>query len=269
MAFKEMTGFVFGKLTVIDRGPNGKDGTIRWNVVCECGEKRLVAGTGLRAKRHKSCGCSSPRFKSETVSTHGMTMTRIYRIWAGMKKRCSDTSTQKSRRLYYDKGIRVCERWLVFENFLEDMGIPMAHQSIDRINGNKGYEKDNCRWADRKTQANNTSANLVITLDGVSKTASEWADATGIKANTIVYRVRRGWSPERALKKNPMHIGTKKKLDRTRPCPICGNPFIPRPNQLRAGVGKYCSQKCNGQSRKKTELSCLNDTIEQLMNGKA
>lgn len=245
-----MTGSVFGALTVTGREKNLSDGTAVWKCICECGEIRVIPGNSLRAGRNKSCGCRSPRFTSERTKKHGMSLSRIYGIWLGMIARCSETSTGKARKLYYDKGIRVCERWLKFENFLEDMGTPEQHQSIDRKDGSKGYEPENCRWADGKVQANNTSRNLIITLNGISLTASEWSDKTGIKANTIVYRIRRGWTPDRALEKTPTNIWTKRKMERERSCAICGTNFVPRNAQIRAGRGKFCSQKCSGESRK-------------------
>lgn len=244
-----MTGSTFGALTVLNREPNKHDGTAVWRCVCQCGEIRIVAGTGLRAGRHKSCGCQSPRFTSANMTTHGMSKSRVYTIWVGMIERCSDNAKGKTRRLYYDKGIRVCSQWLKFENFLHDMGEPEAWQTIDRIDGSKGYEKSNCRWATRKTQANNTSQNLLITLNGITQTASQWSDQTGIKANTIVYRIRRKWPPERALQKTPLHIGKVKARERIKKCLVCQTEFIPRPGQLRAGHGKYCSQKCNAHAR--------------------
>lgn len=249
MTLKDITGSVFGALTVLNREPNKKDGSAVWQCVCRCGEIRVIAGTGLRAGRHKSCGCQSPRFTSEKTKTHGMSKTRIYSIWGGMIERCSDNAKGNFRRLYYDKGIRVCERWHKFENFLLDMGEPEPWQSIDRIDGTKGYEKNNCRWASSKVQANNTSQNLLITLDGITQTASLWADQTGIKANTIVYRIRRKWSPERALEKTPMHIGKVKALERLKNCLVCQTEFVPRIGQLKQGHGKYCSQKCNAAAR--------------------
>lgn len=251
MALKDMTGSVFGALTVTERERNLPDGTAVWRCVCECGEIRVIPGNSLRAGRNKSCGCLSPKFTSERTKKHGMSLSRVYGIWRGMIARCSDASVGKTRKLYHDKGIRVCERWMKFENFLEDMGVPEKHQSIDRKDGSKGYEQKNCRWADSKIQANNTSANLIITLNGVCLTASEWSDRTGIKANTIVYRIRRGWSPDRALEKNPTNVRTKRKEERTRSCEVCGTEFCPRLAQIKAGGGKFCSQKCNGESRKK------------------
>lgn len=251
MALKNMTGSVFGALTVTERESNLPDGTAVWKCVCECGEVRIIPGNSLRAGRNKSCGCLSPRFTSESTKKHGMSLSRVYKIWRGMIARCSETSAGKTKKLYYDKGIRVCKRWMAFENFLEDMGIPEKHQSIDRKDGEKGYEPENCRWANAKTQANNTSTNLIITLNGVSLTASEWSDKTGIKANTIVYRIRRGWMPERALSKTPGNVRVERKIKRTKNCELCGAEFIPRTTQLKAGTGRFCSQKCNGLSRKK------------------
>lgn len=244
----EMKGLRFGKLTVIE--PVGKNShkSLMWRCVCDCGNERIIDGSGLRAGRNKSCGCASPRFTNET-KTHGYTHTRIYRIWHGMLSRCSDKADVKKRRNYFDKGITVCDKWKKFENFLEDMGHPGELQSIDRINGNKGYEPGNCRWADSKTQANNTSANHVLTIGGVSRTIAQWSEETGTKPNTIVWRVRRGWPHELAIKEDAVFDRSSREK-RKRNCLVCGGEFIPRGTQLRAGHGKFCSQKCNGLSRK-------------------
>lgn len=250
MAFKDMTGKVFGKLTVVHREANAKDGTVRWFCQCECGETRIVHGTSLRAGRHKSCGCASNRFTTERVTTHGCSRKRIYRIWLGMFYRCSDKAIGKVRKNYFEKGIRVCERWWKFENFLEDMGFPEDHQSIDRIDGNKGYEPSNCRWATMIEQANNTSANHVLTHNGRSMTVAMWAREIGVKQNTLLYRIRRGAPLDEALCQKKISKKTIVKQSRARDCLVCKKQFIPRTAQLRQGHGKFCSQKCNGESRK-------------------
>lgn len=244
----DMTGLRFGKLAVID--PAGKNNykSLMWRCVCDCGNERIIDGSGLRAGRNKSCGCASPRFTNET-KTHGYTHKRIYRIWRGMLSRCSEKSSGKSRKLYFGKGIKVCDRWGVFVNFLNDMGEPNSNQSIDRINGNKGYEPGNCRWSDSKTQANNTASNHILTIAGVSKTIAQWSEETGTKPNTIVWRIRRGWHNELAINKDAVFDRSGRHL-RKRNCLVCGGEFIPRGTQLRSGHGKYCSQKCNGASRK-------------------
>ena len=197
--FIDMTGLTFGALSVVSRAENAKGGTARWNCRCSCGELRVIEGTGLRAGRHKSCGCLSPRFSSDRVTTHGMSRSRTYRIWHGMHGRCSDKSTGKERRNYYAKGIRVCERWAEFERFLDDMGEAPDGMSIDRIDGRKGYEPGNCRWATSIEQGNNTAANVRLAFGGEDMTISQWARRVGLKINTLVYRVRRGWTVERAL----------------------------------------------------------------------
>lgn len=188
----------FGILTVIERRANDKYGGSRWLCRCDCGEERVINATGLRAGRHKSCGCKSPRFTSKRVTTHGMTKTRAYSIWIGMLSRCSDADAPKAH-LYALKGIRVCERWQRFENFFADMGERPPGHSIDRIDSNGNYEPSNCRWATPKQQANNTSMNVKLTFNGRTQNISQWAEELRIRQNTIVYRLRRGWDVSAAL----------------------------------------------------------------------
>jgi hypothetical protein len=116
-----------------------------------------------------------------------------------MRFRCSPAATGDERRLYYARGIRVCARWQAFEAFLEDMGESPDGLTIDRIDGSRGYEPGNCRWATYVEQANNVCSNVRLSLNGKTQTLAEWAREIGINHNTLVYRVRRGWSPERAI----------------------------------------------------------------------
>lgn len=199
MPFKEMSGTRFGKLLVKERAPNLKDGTAAWVCVCDCGQERTIAGTKLRAGKHKSCGCSSPKFTAESLLTHGMSRTRVYRIWAGMNERCSSSAFGKSKRLYFDKGIIVCHRWKIFENFLQDMGIPPSGSSLERIDGDKNYEPINCKWATAQEQANNTSRNHLVEHMGKKQTLAEWAREIGVKPNTLTYRIKRGMPIHKAL----------------------------------------------------------------------
>ena len=213
MSCKEMSGIRFGKLLVIGRSKSKKDGTAVWKCLCDCGTEKIVVGTSLRAGRHKSCGCSSPRFTKERVTTHGKSRTKTYTIWSGMKKRCSSVAIGKSKRLYFDKGIRVCEKWLNFENFLQDMGDCPDGCSIDRIDGDKGYEPSNCRWATPQQQANNTSKNVLITYSNKTQTISQWAREIGIKTNTLVYRLKRGWDVPRALTSSPLELNSTHRVN--------------------------------------------------------
>lgn len=248
MSTVEMLGKKYGKLLVTSRaGYQGK--AVTWECLCDCGEIRVIAGTGLRSGRHKSCGCSSPRFKSDRINSPGMVKTPTYNSWASMLYRCSDQAKGKSRRLYFEKGIRVCDKWQSFEGFIEDMGLRPSGKTIERKDGSEGYYKENCVWDTSRGQANNTSCNRLLTINSETKTVSQWSEATGIKANTIIYRLRRGWSVEKALTKEAIGLMTERKNRRQKPCESCGTIFIPRPSQLREGHGRFCSQKCNAKAR--------------------
>lgn len=251
MAAKEMLGVRFDRLLVVERAENARDGTARWRCVCDCGQERVISGTGIRAGRHKSCGCASPRFTAERIATHGMSRSRTYRIWLGMRHRCSDAATGKERKNYFNKGIRVCDRWEKFECFLEDMGTAPDGMSLERRNGNRGYMKSNCTWATPQEQANNTSQNTIVHHDGRSMTIANWAREIGVKPNTLAYRILRGMPVERALQKRVVHIRSQAAMERQRACVVCQKLFIPRTAQLRAGAGKFCSHACQGIARTK------------------
>lgn len=199
MALKELFGSRFGRLVVVDRLPNAKDGTAMWACLCDCGESRAISGTHLRAGRNKSCGCASPLFTTDSTKTHGMSGTRTYRIWRGMLARCSDVAKGKTRKNYFEKGVRVCERWMEFDQFFADMGEAKSGMTLDRIDGLLGYEKENCRWATPREQANNMASNVVLHHDGKAMSVAMWAREIGVKPNTLTYRIRRGMPLGRAL----------------------------------------------------------------------
>lgn len=199
-----MVGKKFSMLTVLKEvGVYGRAQHKTYLCSCDCGTKKVIVGASIRAGRTKSCGCLAKKtqFNTDSAKTHGLSRSRIYKIWLGMKQRCSDKSTGRTRRLYYDKGICVCDRWMDFVNFVDDMGLPMKSMTIDRINGNGNYEPENCRWATKKEQANNTTANHQLSFDGKTMNIAQWSDQVGIKQNTIVYRLVRGWPVEKALTK--------------------------------------------------------------------
>lgn len=134
--------------------------------------------------------------------THGHTsnwqQSSTYQAWAAMRQRCGNPNT-KHWKSYGGRGITICERWESFENFLADMGERPAGCSLDRKDNNGNYCKENCRWATQRQQMNNTRVNRLITFNGITQTVSQWAEALGVKQNTLLYRLRRGWSIERAL----------------------------------------------------------------------
>lgn len=167
---------------------------------CECGVERPVIVYHLRAGRSQSCGCH----KDDSKTTHGQARmtetTPEYRAWVEMRRRCRDTN-HRGRRQYVQRGIRVCKEWdESFEAFFSHVGKrPSPEHSIDRINNDGNYEPGNVRWATRMEQQRNRRTMIVLTLNGVSRCAAEWATITGIAEATIRARKARGWNDERAL----------------------------------------------------------------------
>lgn len=133
------------------------------------------------------------------VEKHGMSRTKIYKIWCSMIERCY-TPTHHAYARYGARGITVCESWrLSFEQFYKDMGERPAGKSLDRINNNHGYSPDNCRWATQEQQQNNNSATHILHFNGESLSISQWARKLGISRNRIRSRIQRGMSIADAL----------------------------------------------------------------------
>ncbi len=198
-----LSGQVFGRLTVIDRAESDKKGNAAWNCVCACGESRRVLAQSLRSGASQSCGCLNKEIVSQKTKKHGRSATLDYKAWHAMIQRCTNPSHGKWRR-YGARGISVCERWLTFENFLEDMGERPAGMTIDRIDNDGNYEPGNCRWASQMTQGSNRGNNHRVEIDGESMTISEASRKFCVGLATVRSRLRSGWSLEDALK-TPVH----------------------------------------------------------------
>jgi hypothetical protein len=129
---------------------------------------------------------------------HGKKHTRVYKVWQAMKNRCQNPANTLFKH-YGARGIRVCERWQAFLGFYEDMGDPSQGQSIDRIDNDGDYCLENCRWADRQTQANNKRNNRRIEYQGETLTMAEWARKLGLPYDTLMQRLENGWPVEAAF----------------------------------------------------------------------
>lgn len=136
---------------------------------------------------------------------HGGRHTKLYAIWCGMKTRCNNKNA-KAYPNYGGRGIKICERWEDFSTFRDDMGDPPEGMSIDRIDNDKGYSPENCRWASRKTQSRNRRGRRELTALGKTQSIAKWSDETGLSISTIFARVSAyGWSHERAVTQPLMH----------------------------------------------------------------
>ncbi len=262
----DMTGQRFGRLTVTRHaGSAGTAQHAKWECVCDCGNRTVVIGASIRAGRTRSCGCLAreTRFDKGSAEDHGMSGSRTYRIWAGMKRRCKPGNTGNKAHLYAGKGITVCDEWQSFPRFLADMGEAPPGLTLDRRNGDLGYYKDNCRWATRTEQANNTSCNVRLTHEGRTQTVAQWAADLGLKSNTLIYRIRRGLPVEQVLTTAALvRAATLRAAERNRPCAVCGKVFLPRPAQLREGRGRFCSHACQGAARRAVTIELLADERE-------
>jgi hypothetical protein len=200
---KDLTGMKFDMLVVEGKDTQIHCGRYRWICRCDCGSVVRVAGFSLTSGNTKSCGCKKKTHPH--ALRHGMSDTRIHQIWVAMRKRCSPKCPKHARPFYYDKGISVCEQWQQFENFFEWALLNGYRDdlSIDRIDGDKGYSPDNCRWATQRQQNNNKSSNRIIAHNGDTKTLEQWAAAIGIGASGLHARFARGWSTEKALSTPP------------------------------------------------------------------
>lgn len=197
----DMMGFVSGKLTVTSRSTT-KGPT--WECTCQCGKTVRVFGHHLRRGLIKSCGCLNRQpITGPTNYRHGHTAnrkpTRTFQSWCNMIQRCTNPNASMYH-MYGARGVTVCKRWRAdFRNFLADMGECPNGRTLDRYPNFAGnYEPGNCRWATPKQQANNTRRTHRITFNGRTRTLAGWATHLGVKASTVLYRLKH-WPIEQAL----------------------------------------------------------------------
>jgi hypothetical protein len=129
----------------------------------------------------------------------GVIQTPTYKTWAGMIQRCTNKN-RKNYKYYGGRGINVCDKWLTFEGFYDDMNDRPEGMTIDRIDNNGNYCKENCKWSTNTDQHNNTRSNINITYNGKTQTITQWSNELGININTLRYRLFYSkWSMEKSF----------------------------------------------------------------------
>jgi len=201
---KDLTGMVFGRLTVINRSNKTTGSPYFWNCLCNCGNYNEVRSDRLINGQTTSCGCFRSESSSERVSilntTHGLSNDDLYRTWQGMMSRCYNQNNEKYKD-YGGRGITVCERWHDVRNFIEDIISKPENVTIDRKNVNGNYEPNNVQWASDKEQQNNKRNNVMVFFEGQKMTVTQAAEKSGIPRTTIFNRINSGKSDEELFKK--------------------------------------------------------------------
>lgn len=208
---KQLTGKQFGRLTVVRRA-GSRSGRATWNCMCSCGATVEVVSHALTSGHTKSCGCWKNERNRGTQLKHGHAKkgtqrTPTYRTWQAMKARCYNEKA-KDFKNYGGRGIKVCDEWHLFENFLAYMGDRPEGMTLDRIDTDKWYTPENCRWATKITQARNTRANCIVIFNDKEITQAEFAEMVDLNQATISYRLRKGWTPKQ-IAEMPPHTGNR------------------------------------------------------------
>lgn len=189
---KDITGNKYGRLTAVKRYGSTKDSHPIWLFRCECGNSHIARKNAVTTGLTSSCGKCLPK-NPPIIKTHDMSNTRIYRIWASMKNRCKKQCISHRSR-YYDRGIKVCDEWQCFEPFYE-WAITNGYKedlTIDRIDNNKGYSPDNCRWTTPFMQARNKRNNVFVPYKGETHCLADWEKITGIDQRILGHRLKVG-----------------------------------------------------------------------------
>lgn len=198
-------GMSFGRLRIT--GVHGRDRRNHTILICdcECGRTTLAELSALKSGKKKSCGC----LRSETNRSrikHGATaadadpaLARTFNIWADVKKRCTNANAREYR-WYGGRGITLCADWADFVNFHRDMGVAPEQMTLERIDVNKGYSRDNCTWIPLNRQAENKTTSIRVTYGGVERCLKSLCTYLGIPyMRTYKRYVVRGWNLERAI----------------------------------------------------------------------
>jgi hypothetical protein len=206
MGFIDITGMKFGKLTVLEKVKSTGQGA-RWLCICDCGNKTVTQGGALRNGSSTCCGCLGDEKFTKFLTKHGMSRERPYRIYQNMQNRCNNYRS-KDFKNYGGRGIKVCKKWSTFEGFWEDMKKGyLDHLTLERIDNDKGYCKENCTWATKQEQSNNRCTNVWLKCFGEKLTLTQVSVKYGICKETLRHRIASGMGTEEAVTRKLLNVG--------------------------------------------------------------
>lgn len=191
-----LTGQKFGKMTVLGRDTDRQSKRTYWMCQCECGKIKSCRADSLKQGAIVSCGCkkkAQDKINLVKHHSHKQSGTRLYYSWQDMKKRCYNEGNSRYAN-YGGRGIKVCDEWkndfTAFYQWAINNGYTET-MTLDRINVDGDYEPNNCRWADVKTQCNNRTSNIKITIGNSTRTLTEWCEIFDVDYKKILARYHR------------------------------------------------------------------------------
>ena len=195
---KVNVGSRFGKLVTTRKIRKDSRGRWYWQCSCDCGGKKRVRSDALLSRKITQCATCTVTQAAEQRKKHGLSEHHLYDTWKNMMDRCY-TPTHRSYPHYGERGIQVQTYWHDVRNFIDDMAPRPDGHTLDRIDNDGDYGPDNCRWATKEQQANNTTMNHNLTHRGATRTIAQWSRIMGLLESTIRERINAGWTVERAL----------------------------------------------------------------------
>lgn len=196
-------GKTYGRLTAMREAPcrrsSSRKPIRRVSAKCRCGKSLVLDLSSLLYGHTTSCGCAKIERARLLNRTHGMSHLLEFGVWKEMRQRCQNPNSKRWSD-YGGRGIKVDERWEDFATFYRDMGPrPSPLHSIDRIDNEGYYTRNNCRWATPDVQRRNSRRIIAVSVAGKTMCFKDAAAANGVKWMTARMRVRRGWTPQDAV----------------------------------------------------------------------
>ena len=198
--YKNLLGIKFGNLEVVSFQGINKHGGATWLCICDCGNSTIVDTNSLTSGHTKSCSCLHNK--------HNLAGAPIYNSWCNMKSRCENPQNDCYHH-YGGRGIKICDKWQTFKGFYDDMGLSYKEGlTIERVDTNGDYRKDNCRWATMQEQSQNKRSNRVFTVDGRTDILKNLCEIYNINYHTAYGRMLKGL-PIDVILKSPLQCGIK------------------------------------------------------------